>query len=143
MANHVVKPTYVDYIPPDTPRDIDGHPICRCGRLADKLHCPGCGSAAVYNLASLCDTVRDTAGVEMLVPVYRCRRCGGVFNKHTFRIACDAPQIITKSVAAKRAVDKATEAVAKIKGPNRMAELKELFEAQAKRAAENDPRLKL
>lgn len=65
--------------------------LCLCGRQADRLHCPHCGCATVYGLASKTDIVTRDSGEVIKLRVYRCRKCSAVFNDDEWRFRCTAP----------------------------------------------------
>lgn len=64
---------------------------CICGRAADKLHCPKCGCATVYGLASKRDYITRQDGIVAELRVYRCRKCTAVFNDNDWQLGCTAP----------------------------------------------------
>jgi hypothetical protein len=63
---------------------------CQCGRLANKPHCPTCGSAQVLASARKRDYVTRGDGTTAELQVYRCRVCGLSFNDDQ-RTLCAAP----------------------------------------------------
>lgn len=64
---------------------------CICGRDGSKLHCPHCGNATVYGLASRVDKVTRDSGEVAALRVYRCRKCCAVFNDDDWKLRCGAP----------------------------------------------------
>lgn len=65
--------------------------LCICGRLADKIHCPHCGNATVYGLASRSDRATRDDGHVVSLRVFRCRRCCAIFNDDDWKLRCSAP----------------------------------------------------
>jgi len=78
---------------PDIPIEpFPGKPhdeLCKCGRLANKPHCPVCGSYSIYALKRYDVVWRD--GIKQVkIPRYRCQRCGECFNRDDWAFNCHA-----------------------------------------------------
>lgn len=69
----------------------DATPLCTCGRSADKIHCPACGSAQVLNQSRKRDYITRSDGTKAELRVFRCRVCGGLFNDDDWQLRCSAP----------------------------------------------------
>jgi hypothetical protein len=67
--------------------------LCLCGRAAFKIHCPQCGCATVYGLASRADVVTRPNGTTVTLRVYRCRKCTHLFNDDEWQLHCQAPPV--------------------------------------------------
>lgn len=65
--------------------------VCVCTRNANKIHCPHCGCATVYGLASRIDKVTRSDNSIASLRVYRCRKCACTFNDDDWQLRCTAP----------------------------------------------------
>lgn len=70
--------------------DISMEELCQCGRLRRKIHCPHCGSYAMYGTSKY-DVVTRPDGQQYRVTVCKCRRCGMLFNHDEWLFRCQAP----------------------------------------------------
>jgi transposase-like protein len=80
---------------------------CGCGRNANEVHCPDCGSIAIEGKTRSERLVVDGRVID--VRVWRCRRCGYRFNDVN-RATCNAPAL-QLLVSEQRKLDTAQTAI--------------------------------
>lgn len=64
---------------------------CHCGRDAEKIHCPLCGSTKRYGYAKRKDTVTREDGSHVILRVFRCEACSHIYNDDDWQLRCNAP----------------------------------------------------
>ena len=110
----------------------DSSKCSNCLRDVNFVHCPACGSSYIYGYATRRDLqslVEQSSGkvTQVSLRVFKCRRCGLIFNEAT---PCEAPKYQT--MRDKRAVEKAAEQLAVnddgSQNPQRKALLETLFQ---------------
>jgi hypothetical protein len=65
--------------------------ICTCGRSAERIHCPHCGSATVYGSKKNVQRLNPISGKEEEFKRYSCRKCGKYFDDFEWQNDCHAP----------------------------------------------------
>jgi hypothetical protein len=79
---------------------LKGHDACRCGRSAEKRHCPKCGSYEVYGLASRSSShMNRETGEAHEYKVFRCKKCGDYSDDWELFYHCEAPKFENRRTA--------------------------------------------
>jgi hypothetical protein len=114
----------VDKLFPDT--------VCKCGRVANIVHCPACGSCNVEG------RVKDSRGFVPTVKEFEqtgrwwsCRRCKIKFSDRDRAQHCEAPPF-GLSMKAQRVSDVVQVSLSGLSDEERKAKLTEMFGGKKK-----------